>query len=304
MSELNNNKAGLQKKVSSVFKGVPVPQNNTVQQPSGTPAPNPASDVSPKPASVNKQFPQSSLLKKLSQAEDSPDIVEQSQKDNNVIQKPKSPPINKIPQPQKLLEPAETTTPLESSPVIEETGNGLLQQIKSKLFTPKPGVSPARQTAMVIMVPILAIVMIFVIRQILSKSPHKTKGADTDDIPIVTANADPGDGIDWKIPEPITIVTKDPVKYPDQNDTQPNQQQNQSTGGNKTETINIRDIIFSKDKPSALVGSKIVYVGDTINGMTITKINRDSIEFERDGQRWEQNVRDGKQTPLSENPDR
>ncbi len=65
----------------------------------------------------------------------------------------------------------------------------------------------------------------------------------------------------------------------------------------------VRDIVYSKDKPSAVIGSKIVYVGDKINDITIVKINRDSIEFERNGDRWEQNVRDGKKIPILEVPD-
>jgi hypothetical protein len=307
MSELDKNKAGLQKKVSSVFKGVPLPQNNGVRQPSGTPAPNQTPDVPPKPAFVNQQISKSSLISKLSQSEDSSDAVEQNQT-ANVHQKPaptkqipKSSPMNKLSQPKEPLKHAATDTQPESSPFIEETSDGLWQQIKDKLFTPKPGVSPAKQKTMVIIVPILAIIMIFAFRQVLSKAPQKTKGTETDDTPVVTANADSGNEIDWQIPEPITIITRDPIQLPDESNTLnggENAEQNGAANEQNHGVIMIRDIVFSKDKPSAVIGSRIVYVGDKIYGMTVVKIDRDSVEFEKDGEKWEQNVRDGKMIPV------
>jgi hypothetical protein len=301
MSELDKNKAGLHKQVSSVFKGVPVPQNKGAQQSSDTPAPNRTPDVSPKPE-VNKQNSKSSLISRLSQSEDSPNKAEQSQtvnvsqKPSSKNQAPKGPPIKKLSQPKEPYR--QFVSQPEDSPLIEETGDGLLQQIKDKLFTPKPGSSPAKQKAMVIMIPILAIIMIFVFRQVLSKSPRKTKGTENDDTTAVVSNANSGNEIDWKIPEPITIVSKDPVQLPDEESNTQNPEQNTGqNGATNTENqalIMIKDIVFSHDKPSAVIGSRIVYIGDKINGMTIIKIDRDSVEFEKDGERWEQNVRDGK----------
>ncbi len=312
MAELDKNKAGLQKKVSSVFKGVPVPQNNGVQQPSGTPAPDHTPDVPPKPVSADRQNLQSSLIKKLNQPEDSLDEAAQKQtpkafpKSTSTSRIQQSPPIQKLPQPDESLKQAATAEQPESGLLIEETSDGPWQQIKDKLFTPKPGGSPTRQKAMVIMVPVLAIIMIFAFRQVLSKAPHKTKAAGTEDAPVVVSNADSGHEIDWKIPEPISVMTRDPIKLPDESSTQnaeQNGQQNETASEVTTETMIVRDIVYSKDKPSAVIGSKIVYVGDKINDITIVKINRDSIEFERNGDRWEQNVRDGKKIPILEVPD-
>ena len=39
MSEQERDKAGLHKEISSIFKGVPIPQTDGGQEPSGTPAP-------------------------------------------------------------------------------------------------------------------------------------------------------------------------------------------------------------------------------------------------------------------------
>ena len=305
MSELDKNKAGLHKQVSSVFKGVPLPQNNNARQPSGTPAPNQTPDGSPKPVSANQQSSKSSLIKKLSESEDSSDSAGQN-RTANAFKKPAS--TNQMPQNTPVSKPPQAKEPLkqaapqpEDSPLIDETGNGLWQQIKDKLFTPKPGVSPAKQKAMVIMVPILAIIMIFAFRQVLSKAPRKTKGTENDDTPAVVSNTNSGDEIDWQIPEPITIIARDPIQLPDESNTQNGNQNTEENGEANTQNqgvIMIKDIVYSHDKPSAVIGSRIVYVGDKINGATVIKIDRDSVEFEKDGERWEQNVRDGKKIPI------
>lgn len=312
MAEHEKNKTGLQKQVSSVFKGVPLPQNNGSRQSSGEPVPGQTPGVPPKPASVERQIPKSSLITKLSQSEDTPDKVGKN-KSANVLPKTASAKktshtslINRLPQPKESIRRPESAVLHEEGMFSESARTGFLQRIKDKLFAAKPGVNPARQKAMVIMVPVLALIMIFAFRQVLSKSPRQTKGAGKDDVPVV-AKADTGNGIDWKRPEPIKIVTKDPPELPDESKgNNQNQQQSKTTGEVKTttETLIIKDIVYSDDKPSALIGSKIVYVGDVINGATIVKIDRDRIGFEKNGSRWEQKVRDAEKIPVSKADDK
>jgi len=306
MAELDKNKAGLQKQVSSVFKGVPLPQNKSAQKPSDTSEPGrtPGAFPKSKPAD-NSHVSKSSLISKLSQSGDWQDGAGKKQTANvfpkpaSIKPTPQSPLISEQSRPRESPKPDTPAAQSDNGPFVETAGVGLLQQIKDKLFTPKPGVSPARQKAMIIMVPILAIIMIFAFRQVLSKAPRKTKGAGTDDAPVV-ANVDTGHEIDWKIPEPITIISRDPIKLPDESNTQvPEQGPLDETAGDVTTgTIMVRDIVYSDDKPSALVGSKIVYVGDVISGVTVVKIDRDSVEFEKDGERWEQKVREVKSIIL------
>ena len=308
MAKLDKNKAGLQKQVSSIFKGVPLPQNNSARQASGTPKPDHTSGVSPKPAFADKQVSKSSLISKLSQSEDSSHGTAQNQaanvspKPTLTNQKPQSSLTNKPPRPKESLEQPAPAIRYQDESSKEAAGTGLWQQIKEKLFTPKPGASPTRQKAMVIMVPILAIAMIFALRQVLSRAPHKTEGAGTDDASVAVANAGTGNEIDWKIPEPITIITRDPIKLPDESNTQNGGQgePNETTGNITAGTIIVKDIVFSYDRPSAVIGSKIVYVGDVINGVTIVKIDRDSVEFKKNGDVWEQKVRAGKKIPILE----
>jgi hypothetical protein len=298
MAELEKNKAGLQKKVSSVFKGVPIPQDNSTQQPSGAPAPDRAAEVSPKPMPTERQTPQSSLIKKLQQSDEplnkaAPERTTAASPKPAPTdrQMPQSPAVEKLNQPDKSLNQAVPAKQPQGSPLVEVSGPSFLQQIKDKLFAPKPGASSTRQKAMVVLVPVLAIIMIFMFRQVLSKAPHNTEGATNDDAPLVVAIAGSDNEIDWQIPEPLPAMMRDPIKLPDQGNTQ-NEGQNETTNETRTGTMNIRDIVYSKDKPSAVVGTQIVYVGDKINGITIVSIERDSVEFEKDGKRWVHKIRE------------
>jgi len=67
MSEQERDKAGLHKKISSIFKGVPIPQTDGGQEPSGTPAPERTGYTEPKPPTPEPQ-PQKSEAPKPSQA--------------------------------------------------------------------------------------------------------------------------------------------------------------------------------------------------------------------------------------------
>jgi hypothetical protein len=275
MAECEKNKAGLQKKVSSVFKGVPVPQDKGAGQPSDTSAPGRPAEIAPKPASTDQQISQGSLVKRLNQPEESLDKAAPAKQPQS------DPPVE-----------AGHDPPVEAGhdPFVETTSQSFWPKIKDKLFAPKPGGSTTKQKAMVILVPVLAIVMIFMFRQVLSKAPRKTEGATNNDAPAPVVAADSGTEVDWQIPEPLPVVMRDPIKLPDETDTQANEGQNGTIEA--PATIDIRDIVYSKDKPSAFINGQIVYVGDKVNDATIIKINRDSVEFERDEETWVQSIRE------------
>jgi hypothetical protein len=55
--------------------------------------------------------------------------------------------------------------------------------------------------------------------------------------------------------------------------------------------VALKGILYSEDKPSALIGDTIAREGDVINGVKVVKINRDTVEFEKDGERWTQRTK-------------
>lgn len=57
----------------------------------------------------------------------------------------------------------------------------------------------------------------------------------------------------------------------------------------------VRGIVYDPDNPAkscALIGSegRIVRIGDTVNGATVIKINKNSIEFEKEGKKYTQTI--------------
>lgn len=52
--------------------------------------------------------------------------------------------------------------------------------------------------------------------------------------------------------------------------------------------VSLKGILYSEDNPSALIGETVVAEGDIIDGVKVVKIHRDTVEFEKDGERWTQ----------------
>jgi hypothetical protein len=62
-----------------------------------------------------------------------------------------------------------------------------------------------------------------------------------------------------------------------------------SAGGHGGGLI-VKGIVYSEDKPSAVIDSQIVHQGEKIGGVTVVKINKNNVEFEVDGKTWTQEV--------------
>jgi len=54
--------------------------------------------------------------------------------------------------------------------------------------------------------------------------------------------------------------------------------------------IVVKGIVYSADRPAALIGDQIVREGGSVSGARVTKITRDSVEFEMNGTTWRQGV--------------
>jgi CheY-like chemotaxis protein len=49
-------------------------------------------------------------------------------------------------------------------------------------------------------------------------------------------------------------------------------------------------ILYDEEKPCALVNLELVHEGDIRNGVKIVRIDKDEVEFEKNGERWTQKV--------------
>lgn len=169
--------------------------------------------------------------------------------------------------------------------VVKVGGESSWKQIKSKLFTAKPGAGGTKQKAMVVIVPVLFIVLvIFVLRGgVFGTSVHNAQASEeNNNSAVVPAGLD--NQIDWEIPEPYPTTLRDPMQLGPV-----------VTGTNQTETkelvkLIVKSILYSEDNPSAIIGNRIVHEGDQIQDANVININKNGVEFEMNGEKWTQKV--------------
>jgi len=255
-------KSGLQKKVSSIFGGVPIRKDDDHQQSSGTLTP------------------------------ERPDYQERPERDKGLLGTPAAP---KLPAPSHLTPqmpeprqpeqaPPKETSAEQPQPEADITVTTVKQvwwqdvweQIKNKLLTLKLDASVTKQKVMVVLVPVLFIILIFVFTQVLSVPSGGTTGPQS----FGTTNAaGSGDKIDWQIPELYPTTLRNPMQFGSA----------ATTPGQSGQLI-VTGIVYSRDKPSAVIGAQIVHEGDEVSGVTVVKINKDSVKLELNGKRWTQKV--------------
>jgi len=353
MAKHEKNKAGLHKGISSIFKGVSIPQKDGDQKPSGTSAPERTDYTEPKPpvpdlqkSEVPKAYQATQTLPKAApghtdytkpkqptpkpqktQAQKSYQVTPSLPKDATVrqskaelaqqpktepvhlpefvtAQQPKAEPVQKpkvVPAQKPKAVPARQSKAVPSrqpkadidknvpkkSPTVKISSQSFWQQIKNKLFKPKPGVSTTKQKATVVMMPLLFIVLIFM----LFRGGVFGTSAGHTDVPVedtasgvVTAGANTK--IDWEIPAPYPTTLRDPMRL-----VPVEIPQTEQTETRKTIKLIVKGILYSEDNPSAVIGNQIVHEGETIRGVSVIKIRKDSVEFEMNGKRWTQKVR-------------
>lgn len=261
MADQNNKKkSGLHKEISSIFDGVPVPDGKAKPRPRIGADRGQAGYDSPRPSA-------------------------------NLPQNPQIP--GSYPQP-KQPAPAQSKT----GQTIKTVGMGPLQQVAKKIFTPREGVSSLRHKVTVLAIPLLFIALIYYISSAFNISLFKAEEI----IPPsgVTSAGVVSAGITWQKPELYPSDLPDPMRLTDEMAAQieAREEEEQITKvadpGESTATgtgvLTVKGILFSEDNPSAVIGTRITHVGDIIAGATIVKIDRDSVEFEKDGETWIQTV--------------
>ena len=165
-----------------------------------------------------------------------------------------------------------------------EKSLGLWQRLKFRLMPANDDADAKKQKIMLFLVPVLALVFIFMLRQVFFKSPQETQAFEDDIIPV-TDSSQTGNEIEWDIPEPMSFGLDYSSVTGDSNTFQ-NMGVNDIDGNMNPEMLSVRGIIYSFDKPSALIGNLIVHLNEEINGVTLVEIKRDYVVFEKDGKRW------------------
>jgi len=143
-----------------------------------------------------------------------------------------------------------------------------------------------RQTAMVVLIPILAVTLLVLIRKPNGSSAAVAapSGLDMNKPSIETA---PEIEIDWEVPQPYQPAERDPMRSVVLSIAVPDAPVPQKTAPAK---LTVRGILYSEDRPAVIIGTHLLHTGDEISGARIVKINRDTVEFQADGRTWEQAV--------------
>ncbi|MCE5341102.1 MAG: hypothetical protein LLF92_08250 [Planctomycetaceae bacterium] len=148
-------------------------------------------------------------------------------------------------------------------------------EIKDNLFkmeSPDAG----KNKKMLMLMPVLFIIMIFVVTRALKQPAASSAAVDTS---AKTATESNSVKINWKIPEVYPTNLRDPM-----------QEGSATAGEDKSGSVVIKGIIYSKDKPAVLIDDKIMHEGDKVAGATIVKINSKNVEFEKNDKTWTQEV--------------
>jgi len=215
------------------------------------------------------------------------------------LQPPASPQIEK---PHRLEQPAakaaQTKKPKAPGQMVH-SGNAqvvtikrsLMHRIKDKLFTTEAGGSTTKQKTMVTMMPVLFIILlVFAFRGgVFGKKVRKTNAFGQDNVSNV-ATADSNNEIDWEIPAPYPTTLRDPMRLGPEENAQIETETETETETRTVPTLIVKGILYSEDSRSAVIGSQIVHEGDQIRGVTVVRINKDSLEFEMNGKKWAQAV--------------
>lgn len=177
-----------------------------------------------------------------------------------------------------------------SSPIAAKHSPSVSRRAKPAIRSAREHVGDVRQKIMMALVPVLGVVMAFLLKNPLKLSPATQAqiaptGAAT---PMVDSNIE----IAWEVPAPYQLGGRDPMRLPEP----PIAEVAGEPAPNPVLThveLTVTGILYSPDRPAAIVDTQLVREGQQISGALVKKIERNGVEFEMNGQTWKQAV--GKQ---------
>jgi hypothetical protein len=172
------------------------------------------------------------------------------------------------------------STTAESSPPKSKPKPAL------RSLRPKERSGSGRQKLMMALIPVLAILMVFVLKHPLGA--HATVIAAGAQQNETTQAAVTDVQIAWEIPSVYEASGRDPMQT-----TPAPAVAVEGAGATDQRTeppvdLVVTGILHSDDRPAAIVDTQVVHEGQQISGATVEKIEKDGVQFERNGRRWKQ----------------
>lgn len=246
-------KSGLHKQVSSIFDGVPRPDNPSARS-----------------GSVLRRLMDDEPTAAPSSSSSAPTAQSQTPASALCASRPKP-----VPKAVCAAEPSWLKTALQS----------LTQTKKRDDSHP----TERRQKVMIMLVVVLSIVFAATLTVTLGglgQSTSNTVPTDPDqDVEQSAQLPKPIDPDTWTFPEPLPAMGRDPMVISEPAIV--------LTGGESAEAVpqwTVQGIVYSSEKPSAIINEQVVLVGQSVNGAKVVRILPRLVEFEKDGQRWTQSV--------------
>jgi hypothetical protein len=291
-------KLGLQKEVSKIFTGIQIPVKNAsgpdarstasaspitphaqvapaaTSAPVTIPAPvaTPAKTVTPEPAVVPpKPF---TIPEPPTQATSQPtrQVVYEPPKPRQTIFEPSAPASLPVSAPAKQSKFEFVIKQPKDSPLLK-----IIEKVKDKLLTSKHGAVSGRKKMVLLLSPVLAIVLLLIVVNAV-KTPPVTSVNPSNKATIAAPVS--SSKINWEIPQPIPANLRNPMVFGAISTT------GTGTAGGPI----VKGIVYSDDKPSAIVGDRIISAGDVVAGATVVKVNPDSVDFVMGDKKWTQKV--------------
>jgi hypothetical protein len=158
---------------------------------------------------------------------------------------------------------------------------------KKKSGGPETGSAGRRQKTMTLLVGILSVVFLAVmlisfggIGRTVPKAAAATAAAADPVEPVRRVDPEA-----WAFPDPLPARMRDPLVIPISQAIAQN-----SETPEKSKELAVRGIVYSTEKPSAIIDDTVILEGQTIDGIRVVSITRETVEFEKDGKRWTQGV--------------
>lgn len=297
-------KPGLHKKISSIFDGVPVPKTGQQQateidpnqSPDSAPGtgPNqtkentnqgyqqtaPPGPQTPSPSQINRPAP---APRPIPAPRPAPEHKPVPQQDPNSMYTPKPAPAPAAkppaqPKPQPAQKPKTTLT----KTAVSKQQPSLIAKAKSFFESLQDGTEEARQKKMAVLVAILSVVMAVVLFSVLHEPKKSQANPATDTADTQNTTQPRTSKISWTAPEIYPDTLRDPMRYTPAATADPTTTQ--------LDQLVVTGIVFSQTNPSAIISGSIVNQGEQVMGVTVVKINKESVEFEKDGKTWTQPV--------------
>ena len=257
-------KSGLQKQISSIFNdaSVPVPDATTAMLPAQQGAVDTASAT-----------PSVSSSDGVDAAEGKPSLAQRmAGATTETVHTPAVPTIR----PRPLAKaPAKTLNPKGQ----------VAGQIKKVLMGSNKAKMDPRQKKMTIMVGVLSVVfagVLFISLGGLGQSSKTNKDKSSSSETSTQLSSDQK-SLQWHSPQPMPEQLRNPM------DVMVTKVTNEQ-GSTRSGELIVKGIVFSKTRPTAIINDKILAQGESFDGVSVVKIDKDSVEFEKNGQRWTQTV--------------